>query len=101
MHRLETIPHVRQRTSNDYAHRVVEIGAPHFFFEADRDGFFSELVHENFGSDCKKRLLKPLHKASDFSMWSKLESPLTGTQRSARAHQRCAFSFGKRRAVML
>src|SRR5258706_14040420 len=101
MHRLETISHIRQRASNDYAHRVVEIGAPHFFFEADRDGFFSELVHENFRSDCKKRLVKPLHKASDFSMCGKLESPLTGTKRRACEHERRAFSFGKKRAVML
>ena len=45
MHRLEAVPDIRQSAPDDDAHRVIEIGPPHFFFEAYRDGFFGELVH--------------------------------------------------------
>ncbi|GIH13231.1 hypothetical protein Raf01_14030 [Rugosimonospora africana] len=36
MYRLEPVPYVRQRPPDDHAHRVVEVGALHLDFEADR-----------------------------------------------------------------
>ena len=36
---------VGQGRPDDHAHRVVEVRAPHFLFEADRQGFFGELGH--------------------------------------------------------
>ena len=45
VHRLEAVAHVRQRPPDDDAHRVIEVGMPHFGFEADRQGFFGELLH--------------------------------------------------------
>ena len=45
MHRLQAVPDVRQGPANDHAHRVIEVGMPHFGFQADRKGFFSELLH--------------------------------------------------------
>jgi KaiC/GvpD/RAD55 family RecA-like ATPase len=44
MHRLQTIPHIRQRPPDDHAHRVIEVGTAHFLFQADGQGFFGELV---------------------------------------------------------
>jgi hypothetical protein len=52
------------------------------------------------GGDCEKQLIKPPHKALDFSMCGKLESPLTGTKPAARATTDAAlFSFDKERAL--
>ena len=45
MHRLQAVADVRQRPPDDHAHRVIEVGMPHFGFEADRQGFFGELLH--------------------------------------------------------
>ena len=45
MDRLEPVAHVGQRAPDDHAHRVVEVRAAHFLFEADREGFLGELVH--------------------------------------------------------
>ena len=45
MHGFEAVAHVRQRPSHDHAHRVIEVGMPHFCFEAYWQGFFSELLH--------------------------------------------------------
>ena len=45
VHRLQAVAHIRQRAPDDHAHRVIEIGAAHLFFEADREGFFGELIH--------------------------------------------------------
>jgi hypothetical protein len=36
VHRLEAVPHVRQRPPDDDAHRVVEVRALHLDLEADR-----------------------------------------------------------------
>ena len=47
MHRFQAVARIGQRTSDDHAHRVVEIRLAHFLFEADRQGFFGELLfHE-------------------------------------------------------
>ena len=46
MDRLQAVADVRQRATDDDAHRVVEIAVPHLGFEADRQGFFGELLHE-------------------------------------------------------
>jgi hypothetical protein len=36
VHRLQAVPHVRQRPAHDHAHRVVEVRALHLHVEADR-----------------------------------------------------------------
>ncbi len=47
VYRLQTIAHIRQRASDNDAHRIVQIGLAHFFFEADGECFFGELLfHE-------------------------------------------------------
>ena len=45
VHRLQSIAGVRQRPSDDDAHRIVEIRMPHLGFQAYRYGFFGELLH--------------------------------------------------------
>jgi hypothetical protein len=45
VYRLETVPHIRQRTAHDHAHGVVEVGAAHLLFKADGKGLFGELFH--------------------------------------------------------
>ena len=45
VHGFQAIAHVRQRAPHDHAHRVVEVGAAHFLFEADGKGFFGERIH--------------------------------------------------------
>ena len=45
VHRLQAVAHVRQGPSHDHAHRIIEIGAAHFFFQADRKRFLGELFH--------------------------------------------------------
>ncbi len=45
MHGLQAIAYIRQRASDNHAHRIVQVGLAHFFFQADRQGFFSELFH--------------------------------------------------------
>ncbi len=45
MHRLQTVAHIRQGTPDDDAHGIVQIGLAHLFFQADREGFFRELIH--------------------------------------------------------
>ena len=45
MNGFQAVAHVRQRTSDDYAHRVIEVRAPHFFFETDGKRFFGDLFH--------------------------------------------------------
>ena len=42
---FEAIPCIGQSSPHDNAHCVVEITAPHFLFEADRQGFFGKLGH--------------------------------------------------------
>jgi hypothetical protein len=54
--RLESVTHIRQGPTDDHAHRVIEVGAPHFLFEADRQGFFCELIHEEGGAFSGKSL---------------------------------------------
>ena len=46
MHRLEAVADVRQCTPHDHAHRVIEIGLPHFVFEIDVQYFASDFGHE-------------------------------------------------------
>src|SRR5690606_8661167 len=45
MHRLEAVADVRQRAADDHAHGVIEVAAPHFVFEVDRDDFLGEIGH--------------------------------------------------------
>ncbi len=45
VHRLETVPGIRQRTPHDHAHCVIEVGMTHLFLKADRKGLFCELIH--------------------------------------------------------
>ena len=45
VHRFQAVAHIRQCPSDDHAHCVIEVGMPHFCFEAYRQGFFSELLH--------------------------------------------------------
>jgi hypothetical protein len=42
---LEAVAHIRERAPHDYAHGVIEIGAPHLLLEADRESFLGYLVH--------------------------------------------------------
>jgi hypothetical protein len=59
MHRLEAVTHVRQSAAHDYAHRVIEIGAPHLLFEADRQRLASDLFHLG-GSRAEGPRVKPI-----------------------------------------
>ena len=45
MHRFEAVPDIGQGPPDDHAHGVIEVGMPHFGFQADRKGFFGELLH--------------------------------------------------------
>ena len=48
VHRLEPVAYVRQRTADDDAHRIIEVGLPHLVFEVDGHdfaGYFSHLLH--------------------------------------------------------
>ena len=45
VNRLQAIPHIGQRTTNNDAHRVIEVALAHLLFEGNRDGFFCELIH--------------------------------------------------------
>ena len=72
MHRLQAVPDVRQGPANDHAHRVIEVGMPHFGFQAYRKGFFGELLHrekrslpsEMMKSDVGPVALKPGYRSS-------------------------------------
>ena len=44
MHGFEAVPGIRQRPANDDAHRVIQVGAAHLLFQADRERLFGELV---------------------------------------------------------
>ncbi len=44
VHRLQAVAHIRQRAPDDDAHGVVQIGLAHFFFKADGECFFGELL---------------------------------------------------------
>ena len=48
VHWLQAVAHIRERTSNDHAHGVIQIGTAHLVFEADRECFFGEIVHNAF-----------------------------------------------------
>src|SRR5258708_1251735 len=56
MHPLEAVAHIRQSPSDDHAHRVIEVGMPHFGFQAYRKGFFSELLHREKRSLSSERM---------------------------------------------
>ena len=45
MHRFQAVADIRKGTPHDHAHRVIEVGMPHFGFQADGKGFFGELLH--------------------------------------------------------
>src|SRR6185295_10963298 len=45
MHGLQPVAHVGQRTPDDHAHRIVEVGLPHLVFEIDRHYFTSDFRH--------------------------------------------------------
>ena len=44
VHRFQAVAHVRQRASDDHAHGVIEVGAPHLLFEGDRAAFLWRIV---------------------------------------------------------
>jgi hypothetical protein len=43
------------RAADDHAHRVIEVRAPHLLFEADRQRFLRELIHECAGRVAGRR----------------------------------------------
>ncbi len=45
MDRFEAVAYVREGATHDHAHRVIEVAVPHLSLEADRQGFFCELLH--------------------------------------------------------
>ncbi len=45
MHRLQSVARIRQRTTDDYAHCVVEVGLLEFVFDIDREDFFGQFAH--------------------------------------------------------
>src|SRR5690606_6195866 len=45
VHRLQPVPHVRQRAAHDHAHRVIEVGLPHLVLEIDRQYFLRPFSH--------------------------------------------------------
>jgi hypothetical protein len=45
VHRLEAIARIGQGSSDDHAHRVIQVGTPHLLFETDRQGFLGERRH--------------------------------------------------------
>ena len=50
MHRLQAVAHVGQRTADDDAHGVVEVGLPHLVLEIDRQDFARDFSHAEAGS---------------------------------------------------
>ena len=56
VHRLEAVPHVRERAPHDHAHGVVEVAAAHLVFEIDGDDFLGGLGHSDvFGWRAARR----------------------------------------------
>ncbi len=47
VYRFQAVTHVRQRAADDDAHRVIEIGLLHLFFERDRQQFLGDFRHTN------------------------------------------------------
>ena len=45
VHRLETVARIRQGAAYDHAHGVIQIAAPHFLFQANRQGFLGKFSH--------------------------------------------------------
>ena len=56
VNRLQTIAHVGQSTPDDDAHGVIKIRAPHLLFEADRQRFLGELIHQGGSNERTKRV---------------------------------------------
>ena len=50
VHGLQAIADVGKGPAHDHAHGVIEVGMPHFGFEAYRKGFFGELLHRGWRS---------------------------------------------------
>ncbi|MCY1505366.1 hypothetical protein D9M68_395800 [compost metagenome] len=50
MHRLQAIARIGKGTTDDHAHRVIEIGLSEFVFDVDREDFFGQFAHEKPGS---------------------------------------------------
>ena len=48
MHRFEAISRIGQRSTDDDAHRVIEIRTAHFIFEADGECFLGKGVYRLF-----------------------------------------------------
>ena len=46
VHRLEAIAHVRQCPSDNYAHRIIQIGLLQFVFDIDWKDLFGQFTHE-------------------------------------------------------
>ncbi|EJO57926.1 hypothetical protein BURMUCF1_0848 [Burkholderia multivorans ATCC BAA-247] len=45
MHGFQAIADIREGTSDDHAHRVIEIRTAHFLLEGGGQGLFGELIH--------------------------------------------------------
>ena len=45
MHRFEAVAGIGQRSTDDYAHGVIEVGPPHLVFEIDRKNLFRRRRH--------------------------------------------------------
>ena len=54
--RLQSIANIRQRATHDHAHGVIEVGMPHFGFQAYREGLFGKLLHR--GGDFREWVVK-------------------------------------------
>ena len=50
VYRLEAVPDVREGTTDDDAHGVVEVRLPHLVFEIDRQDFARDFSHSERGS---------------------------------------------------
>jgi hypothetical protein len=55
MHRLQAIAHIRQRPSDDHAHRVIQVGVAHLLLKADRQGFFGKRIHGGMPGQCGRQ----------------------------------------------
>jgi hypothetical protein len=69
VHRFQAITHIRQCPSYNHAHRVIQVGMTHLFFETDGQSFFSERSHSGtpWPARCRRALVMAM-KAVDFSM---------------------------------
>jgi hypothetical protein len=46
MHGLQAVARIGQRSPDNHAHRVVEVGLSQLVFDIDREDFFGQFAHE-------------------------------------------------------